>query len=447
MNEIIYPTVDLYLYQLRSGLGDSKEEIAKRRQKFFSILPDKLQEKLAHTPTEIETNYQTLLPPGEVFNFKTELNNYQLAGYYYPVLLEDTYGLLYDCSVNEQDQPQKLSCLRYLKEKAPVNQGNLGQTWSISAIIPDNFSGKTEELAKEIYLNFWQEEEPKLTREWSRRKQFKFSGAEIFEVSQPPENWHNLQQNRHLLIFLYRDRNSFENGAYFYDNWLKIWCCRNKIIFTYQQCQFIKKELEKGFQNIRNTIPFVQQKTDLNNLQELLKDNLETFHNYVINLKSLEVQQQTININLDNYQAYCESLSKAAQKMRDPDHDLQALNYFTTIVREKYQKQVKKDYESLKPGLEILSHLTETIRAIVETEQAKGEKRLEHIVESVGVGLGAAAIVSAAVQNPVEKIIKIENPQKPLTEAGWHILFIVIVSVLFGSLSSLLTWLFVRRKP
>lgn len=446
MNEIIYPTVDLYLYQLRSGLGDSEADIAKNRQKFLSILPEKLQEKLAQTPPETESNYQELLPSDEVFDFKTEINNYQLEGYYYPVLLTDTYGLLYDCSVDEQDQPQKLSCLHYLKEKAPINQGDLGQTWSISGIIPPSFSGQTEDLAKEIYLNFYQEEEEKLTREWLRHQRLKFSDAEVFEVSQPLENGHKLTQNRHILIFLYPNRNSFNKAAQFYNDWLKIWCFRNKVIFAYQQTKLIKKELEQGFQIIKSTIPVVKEKTDLNSLQELLKNNLETFSNYVINLKSLEVQQQTIDINLQNYQTYCKHLRDTAQTMGDSHLDLKALEHFTATFEQTYQIQVKKDYESLKPGLEILSHLTETIRAIVETEQAKGEKRLEHIVESVGVGLGAAAIVSAAVQNPVGEIIKFENPPKPLTEANWHILFIVIVSVIFGSLSSLLTWLFVRRK-
>ena len=241
MNEIIYPTVDLYLYQLRSGLGDSEADIAKNRQKFLSILPEKLQEKLAQTPPETESNYQELLPSDEVFDFKTEINNYQLEGYYYPVLLTDTYGLLYDCSVDEQDQPQKLSCLHYLKEKAPINQGDLGQTWSISGIIPPSFSGQTEDLAKEIYLNFYQEEEEKLTREWLRHQRLKFSDAEVFEVSQPLENGHKLTQNRHILIFLYPNRNSFNKAAQFYNDWLKIWCFRNKVIFAYQQTKLIAK--------------------------------------------------------------------------------------------------------------------------------------------------------------------------------------------------------------
>ncbi|MGB3691895.1 MAG: hypothetical protein WA865_09210 [Spirulinaceae cyanobacterium] len=58
----------------------------------------------------------------------------------------------------------------------------------------------------------------------------------------------------------------------------------------------------------------------------------------------------------------------------------------------------------------------------------------------MGVGLGGAAIVSAAVQNPVEEIIK--NPEYPLREAGWQIVFIVVVSAFFGYLFGLLTWLY-----
>ncbi len=444
MNEIIYPSIDLFLYQISSGLGDSKEKISQNRQQFLTILPDKSKEQLLeiYSTEEIsaENKYQELLKD-EIFPFRTEINNYQLEGYYYPVLLKDTYGLLYNCSVDEKDQPQKLSCLRYLKEKAPVNQNHVGQTWFVSGMITPDFSGKTEELAKEIYINFWQgEEEEKLTREWFRHKRLKFSDAEVFEVWQPPQKWDDINQNRHILIFLYRDRSFLKKVPYFQQNWLELWCYRNKTIFTYQQSQLTKKELEKGFKTIQDTIPIVQQKTDLNSLQKVLKNNLETFSKYTINLNFLEIRRQTINTNLLNYQEYCKYLSKAAQQMGDTHHDLQALNDFAITVKEKYQKQVNKDYESLKPGLEILSHLTETIRAIVETEQAQGEKRLEHLVASVGIGLGTAAIVSAAVQNPVEEIVK--YPENPLTEAGWQILFIIIVSAVFGCLFSWLTWLF-----
>ncbi|MGB5971634.1 MAG: hypothetical protein WBG70_25240 [Spirulinaceae cyanobacterium] len=73
-------------------------------------------------------------------------------------------------------------------------------------------------------------------------------------------------------------------------------------------------------------------------------------------------------------------------------------------------------------------------------ELTNTKKRLEHLIESVGVGLGGAAIVSAAVQNPVEEIIK--NPEYPLREAGWQIVFIVVVSAFFGYLFGLLTWLY-----
>lgn len=42
MKKLIYPTLDLFVYQFRNGLGDSDEQIKENHKSFWQNLPDKI---------------------------------------------------------------------------------------------------------------------------------------------------------------------------------------------------------------------------------------------------------------------------------------------------------------------------------------------------------------------------------------------------------------------
>ncbi len=42
MTKLIYPTLDLFLYDLREGFGQTAQEIEHNRQQFMQKLPDTL---------------------------------------------------------------------------------------------------------------------------------------------------------------------------------------------------------------------------------------------------------------------------------------------------------------------------------------------------------------------------------------------------------------------
>ena len=80
---IIYPTINLYLYDLKQGLGEDEAKITQNSQEFSKKLPDKLIDKHQQTDTDIiqllDTQYRPFPPP--------------LDGWYYPLQLGDTYAL------------------------------------------------------------------------------------------------------------------------------------------------------------------------------------------------------------------------------------------------------------------------------------------------------------------------------------------------------------------
>ena len=73
-------------------------------------------------------------------------------------------------------------------------------------------------------------------------------------------------------------------SAQFYEDWMRLLCYRNKIIWAYCKIQELKRQLQLGFQTIRETIPTVQKKAELSQLKTILEKNVETFSKYVINI-------------------------------------------------------------------------------------------------------------------------------------------------------------------
>jgi hypothetical protein len=481
MSDLIYPTLDVFAYNLAEGLGDNPEDIKKRRDSVLANLPKTLQDDLnpafdkestAGNPDYIEL--LKLAGAKTPFQeFATTLNNYALKGYYYPVRLSDTYGLLFDCSVDEKIQPQDVSCLRYLKQQADSLPSDLGKTWLVSGSLPTS-NPDPELLAKNIYKNLLAPEksqnltdaayEALINQEWHYRKTGKFLTASVFEIWQTPHKWQNVAENIHILIFLYPDQKTMENAAQFYEDWMRLLCYRNKIIWAYCETQKLKHQLQAGFKTIRETIPIVQNKAELSQLKATLKRNVETFSNYAINLNYLEIQRSTLEVNYHNYQEYIKHIKNYIHTNANKfgDTDLKFLEEFSTIIQQKYQEQVKKDYESLRPGIDILENQLNTIRGIVEIEQAERDRRIEtqntkfqNAVAGVGVGLGIAALAASAVSPFVESITQLpskETSDRPLPVNAWSNVGIVLLisiaaGVLLGGLTWLLAWLRSRSIP
>lgn len=283
MSDLIYPTLDLFAYNLGEGLGDNQDDLQKRRDKFLALLPHPLPTILAHSKESTASNreYIELLKlVGEkaaFHEFTTSLNNYTLKGYYYPVRLSETYGLLFDCSVDEKIQPQDVSCLRYLKQQADSIQADLGKTWIISGSIPTPTTD-TETLAKNIYKALLAERKFKnltdtayealINKEWQYRKTGKFLSSSVFEIWQTPQNWKSVEENCHVLIFLYPDQQTMQAASQFYDDWMRLLCYRNKIIWAYCETQKLKRQLQEGFKTIRETIPTVKKKLSCSSLKK-----------------------------------------------------------------------------------------------------------------------------------------------------------------------------------
>ncbi|MEG4318153.1 MULTISPECIES: hypothetical protein [unclassified Microcoleus] len=94
-NWLIYPTVDLFVYDLADGIGQNEDKISQNRELFLpKIYGDNIsalqREQFKQAETETD-DYIELLKNPNIAEFEPPLN-----GYSYPVKLGDTYAAQFD---------------------------------------------------------------------------------------------------------------------------------------------------------------------------------------------------------------------------------------------------------------------------------------------------------------------------------------------------------------
>ena len=281
MNEtmqLMYSTVDLFIYDVRDSLGQNSQEINRNRERFWvkidrqldnlnynsttthpkgaidQILYEKRLAELASLENS-EADY-TLLQSKE---FESPLN-----GYYFPVQLGDTYSLQLNCS-GVESKPS-INNLRNLKQvivsalnhhqvKTEIEldkQGNIGQTWFVwGQLAQKNLD--VVKIAKECY------EQLTPNSQWKQpifKECGQLLGGTLFEFWHIPNNWGQewekfSQENYHLIICLFPAGESIgeitKKVRTIYLDLNRLFCYRHKILWAYWQSQQKKTEIKQGY--------------------------------------------------------------------------------------------------------------------------------------------------------------------------------------------------------
>jgi hypothetical protein len=435
-----YPSLDLFLYHLREGLGESEAKIQENHQEFWSNLPSHV-----HVPWEKESQEKdtdllkllTLISDKTTHRIPTQLDQkYPIGGYYYPVLLKDTYGLLLDVEVEDKDT-YDVSCFASLKRIADEKQGDLGKIWMISGYRDLLSNQQPIDIAQAAYQVL-------MGKEWKPGNlgKGKFLGADIFDAWQSPQYWKSITDadKSPVLIIIYPNYDIMNEARKFYNDWLRLLCYRNKILWAYSQCRKNAETLQKRLSLLNDTILLVRE-SQLN-LSEL-KEKLKVCTDYAIQLEQLEILKQSIEINLQNYQKFLEAIADCSREIGETQ--LEFLSDFTTIFEDKYLEQIIKDKAKFESGLRILENLTNGIRTLVEIERAERDRAFQAIVGIVGVGLGSGGIVASAAANYVTEIKT--TPYLGNIVHEWSNLNVVLTfSFLSGLSLTLLIWFIFLRK-
>lgn len=393
-NLLIYPTIDLFVYQLAEGLGQSDLEIDENSRNFWKeIYSDKLNDLQLKEFQQREAKTSDYIPL-----FKTDVEKLFLEpqdGFYNPVKIGDTYALQINCSSDKSEDcepldPREINSFQAIKKTieqkyktTDISEIKFGQSWFVWAKLTSP-KQKPEIVAKNIYEqlqlfdDFAWEDTLKTDLNLSDQNAF---GATFFECWQLPSDRGDQNQNRHLLIALFPPN---ENNQFYqpinknYPQLTKLFLYRNKIIWAYQRSRHYKanlkeaaKEVQKRVKDLPNKIDDSvnpQKDADLGLLQQELAHTLNLMSGYAETLSYLEEQKNTIEANFKNYQRLVTDLN------------LPCLQAFTPIVSEKYLPQINSDLTSLSSGLRLLENSVRTIEGIINIEQAKGDRALNETI-------------------------------------------------------------------
>ena len=421
MSDIIYPTLDLFLYDLRDGLGENVGEIADNQKGFARKLPEQVRSQMVQRDDAVEAEYVELLGYRGRERFDSSSQEYLLKGYYYPVRLGDNYGLLLDCSVEHslehpelvKIEPIPVKCLTDLKaelERRLADQpSTIGQVWMVSGQIADFTLEKAEVVAQACCKAL------ELEINWDRdfRGKSQFLGGVLFELwryrfkmpenysasdSTPATNIHQLQDNHCVFIAFYPDQKTVRKASRFNFDWLRLFAYRSKILWAYGQSQYLRKKLRDDFIAIKQYITnFNQAQTrrlNLKKLRQTLVDAQNTLSSYSINLNYLGIQERSITTNLLNYRR---RLDRIKQHLSDfqAANELEFLTQFGDDVERRYLLQVQSDYENFSPGLSLLENLINSIRGVTEIDQAERDRTFQNTVAVVGVGIAAGSLAAS----------------------------------------------------
>jgi len=445
-NKLIYPTVDLFVYDLAQGMGQDEEKISQNRQGFWQkIYGDKIYpaqlEQLKQAETET-ADYIELLGDKQVEKFESNLD-----GYSYPVKLNDTYAALFNFSGVEVDEdnkfkPKEIDCLESLKKEV-ISRVNPSATIGQSLLVSGQLTANDQDALKTAQTCYSQLNlVPNAKWERDLKADGQFLGADFYELWLPPGDMGNIGQNYHVLICLFPHNSgeSFdvikEKITKLYPHFLRLFAYRNKVIWAYTQSHQFKAEL-KGYpekiQQIVDRVPAQVNapKVDLKELQQSLVNYLTLFSAYANYISRLEEQENTIKTNLKNYE---KRLGTIGEKMGSDRTDFKFMENFSIFATEKYVCQVEADNRSLSGKLRLLENAIQTIKGISEIERAKSDRTLNVTIGTVGVGIGISGVYASTYATQIKSPA---SPQKSIDvnavfwwSIGWGIVAGAIVFAL-----------------
>ncbi len=448
--KIIFPTLDLFLYDLKEGLAEDETTVESQSkafcEKIFGDLAEKDKTTFNEKYTQIKKHRYSEVDGINLLETKFRKFDSPLDGYYYPRQFSDTYALLVDYSGkldanrNSNDEPQNINNKIFQPLKTEIQKrisykeittdqpnsyesGTIGQTWLAWGKLEENKTDtEIEGIAKEIYTQ--------IASNYDWKNDFigkgNLLGGTIFELWYQPEIvdvtgnligkefWDKFRnESHHILIWLFPNNISApdmrELVKNIYQDFIRLFHYRHKIIWAYYQSRFLKTDLKKEFLEIQDSINKARKlqeqlnksKLNLTQLQKTLANILVSQSDYTIVLNYLDDQIRTIATNLENYEYRLEKITK-----EKPGSNLEdCLQQFSQseIYAKKYLRQAKTDYANLTPGLTVVQNLSNTFQGIIQLEQTKSDRKLDKTIALVGVGLAISGLTATVATQYLPK--------------------------------------------
>src|ERR687886_39062 len=378
-------------------------------------------------------------------------NQLAISGNLQPFLLHDTYA--FDLTLSPADNERDVAAAEIdLFEPSSLflecSQNTLGETiWLYGQTeIPDTeCQGVADELVRNLLKN----------TNFTFRLVHKGNLLKVplfeYEISQAN------QPNKVYRILVWIDNQGISpdlNSVY--DDLFNSLLTRHKIEYVYQQAKESYIAARKAYSELEAKIKQFKQDKPLEELQKLLESMPELSMQYQRQLRNLQGHYTTIKTNQLNYQTYL-------QKFWQPG-DIPSWREFGENTCKRYLDQIETYLSYIQPGKDLIGEFINTLRGLVEIEQAKSDRQLQQTLQKkeekekerdrelqntiqavgtgIGVGVGFAGIVAAGYPL-IEKPWAFPSLQPPLLPLHPFII-LLLLSCLGGGCLGKLAWFFTK---
>ncbi|MBD1940382.1 hypothetical protein [Microcoleus sp. FACHB-68] len=246
----------------------------------------------------------------------------------------------------------------------------------------------------------------------------KLFGSPIFEygsLSQIEDSWH-------ILIWLFTNPTTSERLFDCYNDLLELLLYRNKILHTYHErdkiyyvtrdeYEQIEQIINETFENLNKEKSYPQRLSQnvLQKLNTQLMQMPTKAVEYARLLRDIEIRQHTLNINTQNYKDKVSKIRTYLKSKSDP-LDLKFLETFSKETCVTFQKQITADLGYFQHGSGLLDTAINSIRGMVDIEEAQRDRDLQVTVQALGFGLATAGVVATSIPY----LIKAEPENYPI---------------------------------
>ena len=469
-------TVTLYSFHLRHTLTDAPDQVDKDANllwenliKLSEFLPfselKELRTKLIcydeagnYIPQNENGQPTESLAKSGIIEFKPIKNDqndqFSLRGNVQPFRFNDTYAIDLTLFCEPLSTSIDTTYLTYfeLNHLLPNSiQGSLGQTLWLYGEAEATDDKECKVIADLCADKLLTDEYKLVFRHQGKLFKSHIFQYELINLTEPQ----NPAKNCQILISINNHQaNTIELVGKISDWIIHSLCCRHKILYIYQEAEQANQTARKQYVQIEKKIEEFSQaiansKTRLETFKEMLNSIPIDSLNYSRSLRDLKTLSTSLSTNIINYKT-------CLKNILTPEDQVKFWQEFGDRTCKQYQSQIEINLNYLSPGQELLEQLINTIRGLVEIEQAeidrknaielsKNEKKeeerdksLERTISILGVSLGVGGLVASSVSSYIERPLTFPSLTKPIIIHPGFSAF--LLSFVIGAIAGFITW-------
>lgn len=329
--------------------------------------------------------------------------------------IDDSYVLIFDKFIKQDPQSDQIKlkdinqfnlnqCFRDIDKDWHKTFEYLGKTFIITAFLSEDIPRENyKEIADNCLHYIFDQDFAEIQGKFYQEGEI--FNSRTFEYGRPKKD------QFHALVIFFCSEESNRKFEQLYWKLPNLLLYHHKIIEAYQKRAKVYPDLDDKIINIEKLISDIDNKQDRENMrlsdQELeqykitLKELLQLGLEYSRKLRDLEFYQNTIAINSHNYQTILNVCKEETQN---------ELKFFTNYAQKEWktlQDQIKADLNYFHQGTVILNQGIETIRGLIEVDQAKSDRireenqikrdrNLQITILAIGSGLAVGGIVATS---------------------------------------------------